>query len=74
MCGGGFSSPEIVRSANFYIHRRLAHNSPIKVESAAGHLPCAHAHHISQSECDFSGLGAELSLHASASLAGARSL
>lgn len=87
VCGGGLSTHENVRSEDSDIHRRLAHHSRIERESVAGHLPCAHAHHISrvqseceqeqfytQSECHFPGFGVELSLHASASLSRACSL
>ncbi|XP_057188898.1 uncharacterized protein LOC130553779 isoform X1 [Triplophysa rosa] len=85
--GGELGSPENVRSADFDIHRRLAHRGRIGRESAAGHLQRAYTHHISrvqgecdqmqfytQPECDFPGLGAELGLHVSASLPGARPL
>ncbi|XP_073668878.1 uncharacterized protein [Paramisgurnus dabryanus] len=82
--GGGSRPSKNVRSTDFDIHRRLAHHSRVERESAAGNPPCALSYHVpgfqseceqkqfhTQSECDFSGVGTELSLHASASFSGA---
>ncbi|XP_067312120.1 uncharacterized protein [Pseudorasbora parva] len=86
-CGSGLHSPKNVWSADPDIHMRLAHHSRFEGKGVAGHLLCARAHPISglqgeceqeqlytQSEGDLPGHGAELSLHASASLSRARSL